>query len=154
MLNLFLTNFPNFSKKKGAPTTIETSLLKHSSAKASSLFLQPLLSIEAPTKFMEFVKRLDPDFAIFTPLTSLPGTPLYEWVEREGWLVVRDFSRYDFAHTVMRTKELSPEEVQRLMNLCYQKFFARTSKVLRGIFSRNRHRRAIVRYFLKKSLLP
>ena len=122
---------------------------------------QAMIIIGAPSdtresirKKLEFVKKLDPDFAIFTPLTPLPGTPLYELAKREEWLVVEDFSKYDFAHAVMRTKELSPEEVQRLMNLCYQKFFARTSKVLRGVFSRNRHRRAIVRYFLKKSLLP
>lgn len=98
----------------------------------------------------DFAIELDPDFAIFTPLTPFPGTPLYEEAEREGLLETRDFSKYDLAHAVMRTYYLSPREVEELMSLCYRKFYGRPLKVARGLLSKNKFRRAVNWYFFKR----
>jgi len=95
-------------------------------------------------------EELDADFAIFTPLTPLPGTPLYELAEREGWIEVRDWSKYDLAHAIMPTETLSRREVEALMVLCYKRFFLRPLKLLRGLTSRNPYRRAVNAYFLRR----
>ncbi|RLE70194.1 MAG: B12-binding domain-containing radical SAM protein, partial [Thermoprotei archaeon] len=63
----------------------------------------------------DFAVKLDPDFAVFTPLTPFPGTPLYDEALREGLIEVFDYSKYDLAHAVMRTEYLSAMEVQKLM---------------------------------------
>ncbi len=97
-------------------------------------------------------EELDVDFAIFTPLTPFPGTPLYEQAKREGWLEVRDWSKYDLAHAVMPTETLSRREVQALMVACYRRFFLRPGKILRGLLSRNPYRRAVNAYFLRRMI--
>lgn len=98
---------------------------------------------------LKFALKLDPDFVIFTPLTPLPGTQLYEEAVREGWLSTRDYSKFDFAHAVLNTKHLSSRDVDELMIYCYRKFYNRPIKTLKGLLSRNRFRRAINAYFLK-----
>jgi len=95
-------------------------------------------------------EELDVDFAIFTPLTPFPGTPLYEQALREGWIEVHDWSKYDLAHAIMPTETLSRREVEALMLVCYRRFFLRPLKLLRGLTSRNPYRRAVVAYFLRR----
>ena len=97
-------------------------------------------------------EELDADFAIFTPLTPFPGTPLYELAEREGWIEERDWSKYDLAHVIMPTETLSRREVRALMIACYKRFFLRPIKLLRGLASRNPYRRAVNAYFLRRML--
>ena len=95
-------------------------------------------------------EELDADFAIFTPLTPFPGTPLYELAEREGWIEVRDWSKYDLAHAIMPTETLSRREVEELMISCYKRFFLRPLKLVRGLASTNPYRRAVNAYFLRR----
>jgi len=96
---------------------------------------------------VELAKELNADFAIFTPLTPLPGTQLYEEAKKQGWLEVKDYSKYDFTHAVMSTETLTVEEVNKLVVECYKKFYLRPLKIIRGIFSRNKFRRAVNLYF-------
>jgi len=97
---------------------------------------------------VEFAKSLDPDFAIFSPLTPFPGTAIWEEAKRNGWLETTDFSKYDFAHGVMSTGSLSAAEVSELMSECYARFYARPLKILRGVLSPNEFRRGLSTYFL------
>ena len=106
-------------------------------------------TVETIRRKVELAKELDVDFAIFTPLTPLPGTPLYEEAKAKGWLEVDDYSRYDFAHAVMPTETLTRREVDRLIAQCYMSFYARPTKILRALLSRNPYRRAVIRHFLK-----
>jgi len=101
----------------------------------------------------KFAVRLDPDFAIFTPLTPFPGTPLYEEAKSEGLLEVLDYAKYDLAHAVMRTKYLSASEVQALMKECYKLFYGRMSKIVRGALSRNVFRRRVNLFFLRRFIM-
>ncbi len=100
-----------------------------------------------------FAVKLDPDFAIFTPLTPFPGTLLYEEALKEGLIEVFDYSKYDLAHAVMRTEYLSAREVQRLMGECYRMFYGRPWKIVKGALSRNRFRRAVNLYFFKRYIM-
>jgi len=50
--------------------------------------------------------------AQFAILVPLPGTPVFETLEREGRLLTRDWSRYDGHHVVFRPKRMSTLELQ------------------------------------------
>jgi len=72
---------------------------------------------------LEFVLSLDLDCmtpAIFTPL---PGTPVYEEIEREGRIADRDWAHYDYHHVVFRPRRMSEDELMegflRMMNDFY-----------------------------------
>jgi len=97
-------------------------------------------------------EELDADFAIFTPLTPFPGTPLYEEARKKGWIEVNDWSKYDLAHVIMPTEHLSRKEVHALMITCYKKFFLRPLKLLKGLLSPNPYRRAVNAYFLRRMI--
>lgn len=100
----------------------------------------------------DYALKLDLDFAIFTPLTPLPGTILHDWAKRSGLLKVYDYSKYDFAHAVMDTKYLSYRQVQKLMVECYKRFYFKPFRTLRKMLSLNKFRRAVYWHFLKKFL--
>jgi hopanoid C-3 methylase len=51
---------------------------------------------------IDYVRHLKITFPQFTVLTPLPGTQLYEEVEKD--LTSRDYTKYDFFHTVLPTK--------------------------------------------------
>jgi len=50
--------------------------------------------------------------AQFMILVPLPGTPVFETLEREGRLLTRDWSRYDAHHVVFQPKRMSTFELQ------------------------------------------
>ena len=100
----------------------------------------------------KLAEELGADFAIFTPLTPFPGTPLYEEAMKKGWIEVHDWSKYDLAHVIMPTETLSRREVHSLMLACYRRFFLRPLKLLKGLTSCNRFRRAVNAYFLRRMI--
>ncbi len=97
----------------------------------------------------EYALKLDLDFTIFTPLTPLPGTILYEWAKNNNLIKIHDYSKYDFAHAIMDTWNLSYSEVQKLMIECYKKFYFNPIRTIGKMFSRNKFRRAIYWHFIK-----
>jgi len=95
---------------------------------------------------LRFAKKLEPFFVIFSPLTPLPGTKVYNKAKENGWVEIQDFSKYDFAHAIIHTKALSRQEVDALILDCYKHFYGISR--LRHLFSRNKHKRGITRYLL------
>ena len=43
---------------------------------------------------LALAKRLNPDMAQFFPLMVYPGTEVYEWARRSGYLVTEDFREW------------------------------------------------------------
>ncbi|MCP8315445.1 MAG: radical SAM protein [archaeon] len=95
---------------------------------------------------LKFAKRLKPFFVIFSPLTPLPGTEVLNEAKENHRIEVQDFSKYDFAHAIMRTETLSSEEVDALILECYNQFYGISR--LCSLFSLNKHKRGLTRYLL------
>ncbi|MBC7112678.1 MAG: radical SAM protein [Candidatus Methanomethyliales bacterium] len=74
-------------------------------------------------KTIKFAKESGIDFAQFTAMTPYPGTEIYEIAKKEGLLTTNDWSRYTTITPVMRTKELTVEEISKLVGLAYRKFY-------------------------------
>jgi radical SAM superfamily enzyme YgiQ (UPF0313 family) len=56
---------------------------------------------------LEFLLESRVDALQATILTPFPGTPLFDAMEREGRIVDRNWSHYDFRHVVFEPKEMS-----------------------------------------------
>jgi radical SAM superfamily enzyme YgiQ (UPF0313 family) len=63
-------------------------------------------------------------------LTPLPGTPLFEQFQRDGRILDRDWSHYDFRHVVIRPSQMTPEELQAGADWLYREFY-RPHRILR-----------------------
>jgi radical SAM superfamily enzyme YgiQ (UPF0313 family) len=59
----------------------------------------------------EFVNRESLQSTQFMMLTPLPGTPVYEDMERDGRLLTKDWSKYDAHHAVFRPARMTPNEL-------------------------------------------
>ena len=69
---------------------------------------------DAPDIFdrtLEALNHWEIDAAEFNILTPLPGTPLYDKMEREGRLLTKDWSKYTQAQVVFQPKQMNPKEL-------------------------------------------
>jgi len=62
-------------------------------------------------------------------LSPLPGTPLFADFEHAGRMTVRDWSRYDFRHVVIRPARMTAAELQDGADWFYRQFY-RLDRVL------------------------
>jgi len=82
---------------------------------------------------LKFAKQLDPTIAIFSCATPFPGTAYYKQMRDKGLIELEDWSKYDLAHPVARTKYLGIQELQQLQAHCFKNFYGRPLKVLKHI---------------------
>ncbi|MCX8181866.1 MAG: B12-binding domain-containing radical SAM protein [Candidatus Methanomethyliaceae archaeon] len=84
-------------------------------------------------KTIKFAKESGIDFAQFTAMTPYPGTEVYEIAKREGLLRTNDWSHYTTINPVMRTKELTVEEISYLVGLAYRRFYLSLSFIYKQL---------------------
>jgi radical SAM superfamily enzyme YgiQ (UPF0313 family) len=83
-----------------------------------------------------FAKQLNPDYVNFHIATPFPGTALYEQAEKAGWLTTSNWADYEEeGSAVMRTPDLSPEELRRLQRRAMREFYLRPSQLFRELKS-------------------
>lgn len=76
---------------------------------------------------VEWIEDARLECATFHILTPYPGTPLFSQLESEGRLLHRDWSLYDTAHVVYRSRHLTPEELLDGYAWCYERLFSHRS---------------------------
>ncbi len=71
----------------------------------------------------KLMKELELDMMMTNPITPFPGTPLFEEAVKEGW-ISPDFrwDKWEFS-PVMRTPDLSIDEIQELLDESYRFFY-------------------------------
>ncbi|MGC8936285.1 MAG: B12-binding domain-containing radical SAM protein [Candidatus Methanomethylicaceae archaeon] len=84
-------------------------------------------------KTINFAKDSGIDFAQFTAMTPYPGTDVYEMAKKEGLLTTKDWSHFTTIKPIMRTNELSVEEISNLVGLAYRKFYLRASFIYKQL---------------------
>ncbi len=77
--------------------------------------------------------ELDPDIALFNITTPFPGTEMYTWADKRGYLTTKAWESYDYARPVMRLPSLGEEELLRFYRLCYRRFYRRGGYLLRRL---------------------
>lgn len=63
-------------------------------------------------RLLRFLRAASIDAVQVNILTPLPGTRLHDRFDREGRILSKDWSLYDYRHVVMRPRRLSAEELQ------------------------------------------
>ncbi len=73
---------------------------------------------------VRFAKTHHIESAQFMILVPLPGTPVFEEMDRSGRLLVRDWSLYDAHHVVFQPKNMSTFELQRETLRVFCRFYS------------------------------
>jgi radical SAM superfamily enzyme YgiQ (UPF0313 family) len=72
---------------------------------------------------IKFAEDLNIDIMQFTPLTPYPATQLYEQANREGWITDYDYTHWNLVHPIMKTPDLSTQEIYELVQEAYNEFY-------------------------------
>jgi len=78
-------------------------------------------------KTVQFIERVKLDAVQFSILTPLPGTRLYEKLEKEDRIIDRNWSNYDLAHVVFQPKLMTPQELKQGFDWAYQRIYRLSS---------------------------
>ncbi len=104
-------------------------------------------TLESMQAQLDFARRLEPDYPAFHPLTPFPGTSVYDEALANGWLEIEDFDFFDLNTPVMRSVELSREDIEREI-IRLNKSYVNVGWFLRGILSPSKYRRNMYVWWL------
>ena len=82
---------------------------------------------------LDFVNSNDIDVPDAQILTPFPGTPFFNRLEKEGRLLTRDWSKYDFQHAVFQPKNMSPDELLDITKGFFKKAYTKRNILKRSI---------------------
>lgn len=82
---------------------------------------------------VDFVHKEKIDMPQFSILTPLPGTALYERLDREGRIFDKDWSKYTGNHCVFYPRNMSPEELEEGLMWAYKETIGLKSLLLRSL---------------------
>jgi radical SAM superfamily enzyme YgiQ (UPF0313 family) len=94
------------------------------------MFGTPTETREESYRTVEFAKKLDPDWALFTHATPLPGTELYEMNKEK--MLTDDWARFKFSANspVASYDGMSEREMQEMMDYAFRSFYVRKDWLL------------------------
>jgi len=84
---------------------------------------------------IEFAKKLNPDFALFSVMVPYPGTPIRVIIEKEGRLFEKNWENYDHfvGKAVFEHGELKKETMEDMYKKAYKEFYIRPSYIIKKI---------------------
>jgi radical SAM superfamily enzyme YgiQ (UPF0313 family) len=72
---------------------------------------------------VDFLLEANADLLQATRMTPFPGTPLFEELDRQGRIVDKEWSHYDFNHVVFEPKQMSRETLNAGVGWVGQQFY-------------------------------
>jgi len=83
---------------------------------------------------LNFALELDPDLAIFNITTPFPGTELFRWAEKNGYLKIKTWEDYDLYTVVMNLPSITEQEILNFYAKAHRNFYLRPKYLLRRFF--------------------
>lgn len=80
---------------------------------------------------INFVKSLNPSYAIFSLATPYPGTRFYMKAREENLIKITDWSKYSLMNPVLETVDCSLDELKNLQRKAFREFYLRPGYILR-----------------------
>jgi radical SAM superfamily enzyme YgiQ (UPF0313 family) len=108
-----------------AITAIEITKKGNIESRCTFMIGNPGETRETIQKTIDFAIALNPDIALFNITTPYPGTEMYKWADRHGYLITKDWSKYDLSCQVLEIPGLSNEELRKYYKKAYIKFYVR-----------------------------
>lgn len=82
---------------------------------------------------INFVKELNPSYAIFSLATPYPGTRFYQQTLEKDLIKVKDWSKYTLISPILETVDCSMEELKKLQATAFKKFYLRPMYLIRQV---------------------
>jgi len=75
---------------------------------------------EEVIKEIKFMKTVDVDIVSFVLLTPFPGSDTFKELDKQGLIISKDWSKYTVFHPVIKTHQLSPEQLYDLLYFAFR----------------------------------
>jgi len=82
---------------------------------------------------MRLLKRLDLDYIQVYCCVPFPGSALYEQAKKSGWIISKDWSKFEQNFSVLSTPYLSAEEVMTLREQMIKNFYINPRKIFKAL---------------------
>jgi anaerobic magnesium-protoporphyrin IX monomethyl ester cyclase len=99
------------------------------------MFGNPGETVESMEKTLKFALSLRCDIGVFNITTPYPGTEMFQWADKNGYLLTKDWSKYDLSRSVMHLPTVEPGAVEHYYRMAYKRFYMRPIFILKKIFS-------------------
>ena len=101
---------------------------------------------------MNFTRKMNPDYAIFSLATPYPGTKFFDLAEKMGLIKVKDWTHFNLIMPVLETTEFSLDELRAMQTKAFRDFYMRPGYVLRQ-FKKDRLLFLLIFYTIFKGAL-
>lgn len=101
--------------------------------RAAFMFGNPGETVETMRRTIDFAKSLNPDIALFNITTPYPGTQMFDWAKRHGYLRTLDWNDYDLANSVLELPTASSRQINEMYKTAYREFYFRPQYLLRRL---------------------
>jgi anaerobic magnesium-protoporphyrin IX monomethyl ester cyclase len=88
---------------------------------------------ESIKRTINFVKELNPSYAIFSLATPYPGTKFYQQTFEKDLIKVKDWSKYTLISPILETVDCSLDELKKLQTTAFRKFYLRPAYIIRQV---------------------
>jgi radical SAM superfamily enzyme YgiQ (UPF0313 family) len=93
-----------------------------------SIFGGVIIGFPGETKSMvrqniQFARSLNLTCIQFTPITAFPGTDFYNEMLEKKMITTKNYKHYDLFHSMMRTEQLSTNEIFQLVGEAYSAYY-------------------------------
>ncbi len=110
-------------------------------------------TVSSMKKTIRYAKRLKPDFAVFNITTPFPGSAMFKWADENGYLLTRDWSKYDLATIVNRLPTVEPETIKKYYRTAYKGFYLNPVYLLKRFFRMRSFNDIKMNYYAFRALL-
>jgi radical SAM superfamily enzyme YgiQ (UPF0313 family) len=81
-------------------------------------------------KSLAFAIDVKPHLVQFNVTTPYPGTEMFDWADRQGYIVTKEWDKYDLYNVVMKLPTVTPEEITEFYHKAFRKFYLRPRYLL------------------------
>lgn len=93
--------------------------------RATYMLGNPGETVETMQKTIDYALELDSDLALFNITTPYPGTQMFTWAQKHGYLNTEDWGEYELSGAIMTLPTVSPEKIQEVYALAHKLYYNR-----------------------------
>ena len=90
---------------------------------ASCVLGMPKDTKESMERTIDFVKRLKPNYALFSLATPYPGTRFYKETFEKNLIDIKDWSKYTLINPILETIDCSKDDLRSIQMKAFIKFY-------------------------------
>ena len=82
---------------------------------------------------IDYVKKLNPNYALYSLATPYPGTRFYNETFKKNLISITDWSKYTLLNPVLETVDCTSKELRSIQKKAFLKFYLRPTYLIRQV---------------------